>query len=508
MTSTRRRFGPSAIAGLVALMALCTTAAHAEFPEQPIKLVVGFPPGGGGDLYGRLIATAMSKSIGQPVIVDNRAGAGGNIAADIVAKARPDGYTILLAMSGNLAVTPAIRPQSIAYKVPDDFAAIGLILEAPHGLFVAQNSRFKTARQLLDAARTEKLTFASTGTGAAAHIGMEIVKKEAGIEMLHIPYKGSGPAIADLLGGTVDSFFATASPLVGQVRQGQLRLLAITGNNRNAAIPDVPTFKELGLNVPVTQWYGLVAPAAVIGALLVFTLVNFGLLMTGMWLTRRPPQLRALLPDIDAFGSEVATLTLGIVTAEFLIHTPALTPVAVVLAAYLHRSSLVNSLHRAAAIDPKTTLPNLAAWTEHAQGVLERVHRRHEPVTVLFCDLDHFKEVNDTYGHLTGDRVLAAVAQCLRQELRGGRDDVGRFGGEEFVVVLHSVDHGEAHLIATRLRLAVSSLTFDHGLKITMSVGIAHHHPGSAPDLQKLLSRADAGLHAAKVNGRNQVRSA
>ena len=253
---------------------------------------------------------------------------------------------------------------------------------------------------------------------------------------------------------------------------------------------------------------GLVAPAAVIGALLVFTLVNFGLLMTGMWLTRRPPQLRALLPDIDAFGYEVATLTLGIVTAEFLIHTPALTPVAVVLAAYLHRSSLVNSLHRAAAIDPKTTLPNLAAWTEHAQGVLERVHRRHEPVTVLFCDLDHFKEVNDTYGHLTGDRVLAAVAQCLRQELRGGRDDVGRFGGEEFVVVLHSVDHGEAHLIATRLRLAVSSLTFDHGLKITMSVGIAHHHPGSAPDLQKLLSRADAGLHAAKVNGRNQVRSA
>ncbi len=252
---------------------------------------------------------------------------------------------------------------------------------------------------------------------------------------------------------------------------------------------------------------GLLAPAAVIGALLVFTLVNFGVLITGMWVTRRPPTVRGLLPDIDAFGYEVATLTLGIVTAEFLLHTPALTPAAVILAAYLHRSSLVNSLHRAAAIDPKTALPNLTAWTEHAQGVLSRAHRRNEPVTVLFCDLDHFKKVNDTYGHLTGDRVLAAVAQCLRQQLRG-HDDIGRFGGEEFVVVLDTIDQGEAELVATRLRIAVSALTFDHGLHITMSVGIAHHHPGGEPELQELLTRADAGLRAAKANGRNQVRAA
>jgi len=252
---------------------------------------------------------------------------------------------------------------------------------------------------------------------------------------------------------------------------------------------------------------GLLAPAAVIGALLVFTLVNFGVLITGMWVTRRPPRLRGLLPDIDAFGYEVATLTLGIVTAEFLLHTPALTPAAVILAAYLHRSSLVNSLHRAAAIDPKTALPNLTAWTEHAQEVLSRAHRRNEPVTVLFCDLDHFKKVNDTYGHLTGDRVLAAVAQCLRQQLRG-HDDIGRFGGEEFVVVLDTIDQGEAELVATRLRIAVSALTFDNGLHITMSVGIAHHHPGRKPELQELLTRADAGLRAAKANGRNQVRVA
>ncbi|RSZ35325.1 tripartite tricarboxylate transporter substrate binding protein [Variovorax sp. 553] len=254
----RRRRMALALAGLLGLAAMPALAAY---PAQPVRLVVGFPPGGGGDLYGRLIANALGKTLGQPVIVDNRAGAGGNIAADAVAKAKPDGYTLLLAMSGNLAVAPALRPQAIPYKVPEDFTPVGLILEAPHGLFVAHNSRFKSARELLDAARTQKLSFASTGAGAAAHIGMEMVKKEAGIEMLHVPYRGSGPAITDMLGGQVDCFFATASPLVGQVRQGQLRLLAITGNARNPAIPDVPTFKELGVNVPVTQWYGLVAPA-------------------------------------------------------------------------------------------------------------------------------------------------------------------------------------------------------------------------------------------------------
>jgi len=238
-----------------------TTAVLAAYPEAPVKLVVGFPPGGGGDLYGRLIANAMGKTLGQSVIVENRAGAGGNIAADIVAKAKPDGYTILLAMSGNLAVAPALKPATIPYKVPEDFEPIGLILEAPHGLFVAANSKYTAARTVLDAAKTQKLSFASTGTGAAAHIGMEMVKQRAGVDILHVPYKGSGPAITDMIGGQVDMFFATASPLIGQVRQGQLRVLATTGDKRSPVLPEVPTFKELGVNVVVTQWYGLVAPA-------------------------------------------------------------------------------------------------------------------------------------------------------------------------------------------------------------------------------------------------------
>ncbi|CAB3637070.1 Bug family tripartite tricarboxylate transporter substrate binding protein [Achromobacter dolens] len=257
-----RRLGRrAAIAATLGLAALVGGQAQAAFPERPITLVVGFPPGGGGDLYGRLIATAMGKTLGQTVIVENRPGAGGNIAAGLVAKAAPDGYTILLAMSGNLAVSPALKPQSLPYKVPDDFAPIGLILEAPHGLFVATPSRFKTAREVIDAAKQRELTFASTGTGGAAHIGMETIKELGHLKLLHVPYKGSGPAITDMLGGQIDMFFATASPLVPQVQQGQLRVLALTGRQRSPILPEVPTFKELGIDMTMTQWYGLAAPA-------------------------------------------------------------------------------------------------------------------------------------------------------------------------------------------------------------------------------------------------------
>ncbi|MCY1200957.1 Tripartite tricarboxylate transporter family receptor [compost metagenome] len=257
----RRRALRATLAAVLAMTALAGGAASAAYPERPITLVVGFPPGGGGDLYGRLIATAMGKTIGQTVIVENRPGAGGNIAAGLVAKAAPDGYTVLLAMSGNLAVSPALKPQTLPYKVPDDFAPVGLILEAPHGLFVASQSRFKTAQEVIDASRKKEMTFASTGTGAAAHIGMETIKELGHLKLLHVPYKGSGPAITDMIGGQVDMFFATASPLVPQVQQGQLRVLALTGSQRSPVLPDVPTFKELGIDMTMTQWYGLAAPA-------------------------------------------------------------------------------------------------------------------------------------------------------------------------------------------------------------------------------------------------------
>jgi len=250
---------------------------------------------------------------------------------------------------------------------------------------------------------------------------------------------------------------------------------------------------------------GLLGPAAVLAALLAFTVANFGLVLAGVWLTARPPSLRAMLPDTDTLSYELATLVLGVVTAGLLLHTPVLTPVVVLLVALLHRSSLVNALRHTARTDTKTGLLNLAAWTDHATGVLSRTRRDGRPVTILFCDLDHFKTVNDTHGHLVGDQVLTAVAACLRRELRG-HDGLGRFGGEEFVVILDRLKLSEAEQVAARLRTAISSLRFADNLKLTVSIGLAHHQPhhGDA-DLQQLLARADLALHAAKASGRNRV---
>lgn len=234
--------------------------AQAAYPEQPIRLVVGFPPGGGGDLYGRTIAAALGRHIGQAVIVDNKPGAGGNIAAETVARAKPDGYTLILAMSGNMGSAPAIRP-SLPYKVPEDFVPIAQLVETPFGLMVGSNSKIRTVQEYVAAAKGGKLTYASTGTGGAAQIVMEMVKQQGGLDILHVPYKGSGPALTDLYGGQVDSFFAPYTPLMGQINGGKLRLLAVSSGKRVPALPQVPTLKESGIDVVMTQWYGLAAPA-------------------------------------------------------------------------------------------------------------------------------------------------------------------------------------------------------------------------------------------------------
>ncbi|MDR5815431.1 MULTISPECIES: tripartite tricarboxylate transporter substrate binding protein [unclassified Caballeronia] len=246
----------------LACCAILPVTSHADdsYPTQTIRLVVGFPPGGGGDLYGRALAAALAPILHQTVIVDNRPGAGGIIAAETVAHAKPDGYTLLLAMSGNLATAPAIRKR-LPYKVPESFAPIALVAEAPQGLMVSAKSKYHTLADFISAAKGGKLSYASTGTGSAAQLGMEMFKQAAGVDVLHVPYKGSGPAINDLISGRVDAFFATYPPLAGQIKGGQLRLLASTAEKRNAQMPDVPTMKEAGVNMTLTQWYGLAAPA-------------------------------------------------------------------------------------------------------------------------------------------------------------------------------------------------------------------------------------------------------
>lgn len=250
--------------GAIGLACLTTlpvaSRANDTWPNQAIRLVVGFPPGGGGDLYGRALAAALAPILHQTVIVENRPGAGGIIAAETVAHAKPDGYTLLLAMSGNLATAPAIR-KHLSYEVPGSFAPIALVAEAPQGLMVSAKSKYKTVADFIAAAKAGKLSYASTGTGSAAQLGMEMFRQRAGIDVLHVPYKGSGPAINDLIGGRVDAFFATYPPLIGQIKGGQLRLLASTAPKRNAQMPDVPTMQEAGVNMTLTQWYGVAAPA-------------------------------------------------------------------------------------------------------------------------------------------------------------------------------------------------------------------------------------------------------
>lgn len=250
----------------------------------------------------------------------------------------------------------------------------------------------------------------------------------------------------------------------------------------------------------------VLASLSVVAAALVFTAVNFAILLAGMWLTARPPSIGVMLPDLDAVGYELATLVLGIAAAEFLLHSPFLIPVMLILVAYMHRSSVVKALHHAARTDSKTGLLNATAWTEHAEGVLSRCAREHASVAVLLIDIDHFKPINDTHGHLVGDQILTAVAACLRREVRG-HDSLGRFGGDEFVVILDQVDAVRAEAVGNRLRTAVSSVHIADDVPVSVSIGLAHADAGTA-DVHALLQRADVALYLAKASGRDQLRTA
>lgn len=248
----------------------------------------------------------------------------------------------------------------------------------------------------------------------------------------------------------------------------------------------------------------LASLAALIGVA-VFLAVNMFVLLTGMWLTIRPPSIRALIPDTDTLGYEVGTLLLGIAAAEFLLHSPVLLPATVVLVILLHRSSIAKALQQAARTDAKTGLLTAAAWTETARTTLSRVARAGSAVAVLLIDLDWFKRINDMHGHLTGDRVLAAVAGCLQHELRD-HDGLGRFGGEELVAILEGTTLTEATEVANRLREAISRLRVDDDVTVTASIGLAHTATLAAgASVDALLESADVALYEAKQSGRNRV---
>jgi len=257
----RVRFIAAALA-LAATAALPYSAQAAGYPERTINLIVPFSPGGGTDISARLLAAALSEKLGSSVVVDNRPGAGGQIAADLVARSQADGYTLLFANSGMLAINPWI------YKLHSDpataFAPVSLFSDLPFVLVVPASLPAKNVADLVTLAKAEpgKHTFASSGTGGAPHLSGEIFQQATGVDLMHVPYKGGGPAMTDLMAGRVDMLFASVLETIPYVSAGKLRALAVTGATRSSAMPNVPTIDEAGVkNAQSGSWTAVLAPA-------------------------------------------------------------------------------------------------------------------------------------------------------------------------------------------------------------------------------------------------------
>ncbi|HEY1287171.1 MAG TPA: tripartite tricarboxylate transporter substrate binding protein [Burkholderiales bacterium] len=245
----------------VALALAPLAAAQSDYPSRPIRLVVTVPPGGAADFIARLVGGKLAESLGQPVLVENRAGAGGTIATESVAKAPADGYTLLQ----NSITTHGVGPHLYArlpYDPVKDFAPVTGLALLPLIMAINAELPVKSVDDLVRFSKSHALNFASSGNGGAPHMAAELFKSETGAAMTHVPYKGSGPAVADLVGGRVQIMFDAAPSLIQHVKSGKLRVLAAASAQRNRLLPEVPTFAELGYpKISVSLWYGLLAPA-------------------------------------------------------------------------------------------------------------------------------------------------------------------------------------------------------------------------------------------------------
>ena len=238
-------------------------ASAQSYPNRPITLVIPFAPGGSTSIVGRTVADKMSEILGQQIVVDNRPGAGGTVGTKAVAKSDPDGYTLLLGYTGTLAIGPSLY-KNPGYDPRKDFAPIGMIGNAPNSLVVHPSFPAKTVAELVAHAKANpaKVNFGSAGAGTASHITGEYFARAAGIKLVHIPYKGTGPALTDLLGGHIPMAFAPIPASHANVSAGKLRALAVTSLTRSSLLPDVPTMMEAGLSgFDASLYYGLVAPA-------------------------------------------------------------------------------------------------------------------------------------------------------------------------------------------------------------------------------------------------------
>ena len=294
----------NAIRKALVAASLCLTAgaALAAYPDKPIRLVVGFPPGQATDMIARIAARKLQDALGQPVIVDNKPGAAGIIGSENVAKAAPDGYTLLVGSSGTMAINPSLYSK-LPYHPLRDFEPISLLSVVP--LFLAVNPAFpaKTAAELVQQAKAApgKINFGSGGSGVTSHLTMELLKHSLGMDLTHVPYKGSPAAVTDLIGGQINTMIDTGPALLPHMRTGKLRILAVASEKRNAAAPEVPTMSEAGLgNFVAPAWIGIAAPKGTPKEV-VDTLYKA---LVSNW--RDAPDVRE---QLGGLGAEAATIT-------------------------------------------------------------------------------------------------------------------------------------------------------------------------------------------------------
>ena len=257
---------------LIVCLALATSAANiaaqtragGAYPTKPIRIVVTYPPGGPTDIVARAIGQKLTEAWSQPVVIDNRAGAGGIVGTEVVARAAPDGYTLLLGTSAGLSINPALNPK-LPYNAFADFAPISLVVINPQILVFNASFAPNSVKELIQLAKARpgQINYASVGPGSPNHLGMELLKSMAGIDMVHIPYKGTSPAVTDLLTGQVSLMFNSMPSVLQQVRAGKLKGIAVGSAKRSQAAPEIPTVAEAGLpGFEYVTWYGLFAPAA------------------------------------------------------------------------------------------------------------------------------------------------------------------------------------------------------------------------------------------------------